>query len=425
MKKFIIISLVFIFTISLSYQHSTSTSEVGQASSADKISLPEIDISGSPDGIVPLPDYVPSIYRDVFVKYTKIVAPNGKPIHFLAQDGWTNDQIKKARNVLLYLLTSMPSSIYGYDKTAVANSMADRKAAMVLFNTEEDMLKAMRGPLGEKADLNMQDLRANECPAEGTEDYMNHITRDASFEEIWHLVHDNGVKQVLPEMIAEMRVANDAAAKKGWRAWPEDEPQEHPNEYMGVLIDNYFDLWAVKPKKYEGRDIDPEDLPDGTSHFGRYFANSRTKMKELDPHGYALVEKFFAPYLTYTPELPENFQGTFSIQFDPFLVYTYKSQHLLNVTLTGQKNADLIGNAYDNILTGNRGNNKLQGGPGDDRLDGGEGKDTALYSGPQADYIITKNEGIVTVMDKKANRDGIDTLLNIEIIKFSDSKLKL
>jgi len=425
MKKFAIISLILVLTISLSYQQSKSASDVDQAFPSDKISLPEIDISGSPDGIVHLPDYVPATYRNVFVKYTKITAPNGKPIHFLAQYGWTNDQIKKARNVLRYLLTSMPGSIYGCDKTAVANSMANRKAAMVLFNTEEDMRQAMRGPLGEKADLNMQDLRANECPAEGTEDYMNHITRDASFEEIWHLVHDNGVKQVLPEMIAEMRVANDAAAKKGWHAWPEDEPQEHPNEYMGVLIDNYFDLWAVKPKKYEGRDIAPEDLPDGTSHFGRYFANSRTKMKELDPHGYALVEKFFAPYLTYTPELPENFQGTFSIQFDPFLVYTYKSQHLLNVTLTGQKNADLIGNAYDNILTGNRGNNKLQGGPGDDRLDGGKGKDTAIYSGPQTDYIISKNNGMVTVIDKKAKRDGIDTLLNIEIIKFSDSKLKL
>ncbi|MFQ5721717.1 MAG: hypothetical protein ACE5GI_04440 [Candidatus Aminicenantales bacterium] len=425
MKKLIIISLVLILTIFLSCQQSKSTSEAGQAVLSGKVSLPEIDISGTPDGIVPLPDNVPAIYKDVFVKYTKIIAPNGKPIHLLAQDGWSNYQIKKARNVLQYLLTSMPGSIYGSDKTAVANSMADRKAAMVLFNTEEDMRQAMSGPLGEKAELNMQDLRANECPAEGTEDYMNHITRDASFEEIWHLVHDNGVKQVLPEMIAEMRIANDAAAKKGWRAWPEDQPQEHPNEYMGVLLDNYFDLWAVKPKKYEGRDIAPGAIPDGTSHFGRYFANSRAKMKKLDPHGYALIEKFFVPYLTFNPELPENFKGTFSLEFDPSLIYTYKSQHLVNVTLTGNQDANLIGNAYDNILTGNNGSNWLKGGAGDDRLDGGKGEDTAVYSGPQADYIISKNKGIITIMDKKANRDGIDTLLNMEIIKFSDSQLKL
>jgi len=32
---------------------------------------------------------------------------------------------------------------------------------------------------------------------------------------------------------------------------------------------------------------------------------------------------------------------------------------------------------------------------------------------------------MVTVIDKKADRDGIDTLIKVEIIKFSDSKLKL
>jgi len=168
--------------------------------------LPDIDISGSPNGIVPLPENTPSVFTDVFSKYTKIMAPNGKPINLLAQAGWTEDQIAKARNVLEFILTDYPGSKYGDDKAPIANAMADRKATMVLFNTVEDLQKAFDGPLGD-VDLSMQDLRANECPAEGTEDYMNHITRDASFEEIWHLVHDNGIKVVLPEMIAEMRAA--------------------------------------------------------------------------------------------------------------------------------------------------------------------------------------------------------------------------
>ena len=33
-------------------------------------------------------------------------------------------------------------------------------------------------------DLAMQDLRANEAPFAGEEDYMAHRTRDASFEEV-------------------------------------------------------------------------------------------------------------------------------------------------------------------------------------------------------------------------------------------------
>lgn len=392
---------------------------------AERVSLPDIDISRSPNGIVPLPENVPQVFKDVFVRYTKIYAPNGKPIHILAQDGWTDDQIKKGRNVLEFLLTDFPGSEYGNDKSAVANAMADRKATMVFFNTEPDMRKAMRGPLRGATDLSMQDLRANECPAEGDDDYMKHITRDASFEEIWHLVHDYGVKQVLPDMIAEMRMANDSAAEKGWRAWPDDEPDEHPNEYVGVLIDNYYDLWTVRPKLYEGRDISPEDVPEGQSHFGRYFAGSRARMKENDPVGYALIQKFLPPYLTYTPELPEYFEGTFSIEFDESLVYTHKSQHLEKVSLTGTNNANLKGNSYDNVLTGNDGDNILTGGAGNDTLEGKGGKDTAVFTGPRTEYVIDIHNGETKITDKNPLRDGEDSLKNIEILKFSDQVIEI
>jgi hypothetical protein len=388
---------------------------------SEESTFPDINISTfAPNGIVPLPENVPVVFRDVFSKYTHVLAPNEKPVRILAQAGWTDVQIKKARNVLQHLLTDFPGSVYGSDKTAVANAMADRNATMVLFNTEEDLDEALQGPLGEVTTLSMQDLRANECPAEGTEDYLNHVTRDAAFEEIWHLVHDYGIKPTLPEMLAEMLSANDVAAEMGWRAWPEDEPQEHPNEYVGVLLDNYYDLWTVRPKKYEGRDITSEDVPDGTSHFGRYFAGSRAKMKELDPAGYELVGKFFHPYLTYTPELPETFEGTFSIAFEESLAYTYKSQHLVNVTLTGRNDANIIGNAYDNTLTGNAGSNVIEGGPGDDRIDGGDRSDKAVFSGVFSDYTITTEGEHTVVSDSRVDRDGTDTLLRIELLRFQD-----
>ena len=128
-------------------------------------------------------------FRQVFVKYTKLIAPNGKPIHFLAQDGWSDHRILKARNVMQHVLTDVPGTRFGADKSVIANSMADRKATMVLFNTEPDLREAFENTdLGE-ADLSMQDLRANECPVEGDDDYMAHRTRDASFEENIHLVH--------------------------------------------------------------------------------------------------------------------------------------------------------------------------------------------------------------------------------------------
>ena len=394
-------------------------------SDRDPVTLPEIDTSASPSGIVALPDDVPRVFRDYFVKYTKYIAPNGKPIHILAQDGWTDDQIKHGRNVLQHLLTDFPGSEYGHDKSPVANAMADVKATMVFFNTEEDLNDAMRAGLGQATDLSMQDLRANESPAVGDEDYMGHVTRDAAYEEVWHLVHDYGIKPTLPDMIAEMRTANDAAAANGWRAWPEDEPDEHPNEFVGVLIDNYYDLWAVTPALYEGRDIEPGDVPEGHSHFGRFFANSRAQVQEDAPLGYALIEKFFHPYLTYTPELPEAFAGTFSMTLDPAQAYTHKSQHLRSATLTGSRDANLTGNRHDNLLSGNAGNNRLEGGGGNDELLGGAGDDTATFAGPAAEYNIVYNPDSVTVSDLQEDRDGTDLLRGFELLSFSDSSVQL
>ena len=97
--------------------------------------LPYIDISTSPNGIVLLPDNVPQVFRDVFVRYTKVVAPNSKPIHILAQDGWSEARILKARNVLEHILTDVPGTRYGADKSIVANTMADNRATLTLFNT--------------------------------------------------------------------------------------------------------------------------------------------------------------------------------------------------------------------------------------------------------------------------------------------------
>ena len=112
----------------------------------DVVTLPEIDISSSPNGIVPLPENVPSIFSDVFMKYTKVIAPNGKPIHFLAQSDWTDDKLIKARNILEHMLTDYPGSQYGSDKTKVANSMSNRKAAMVLFDNSQAAREAMPNP---------------------------------------------------------------------------------------------------------------------------------------------------------------------------------------------------------------------------------------------------------------------------------------
>jgi len=386
-------------------------------------SLSEIDISVSPDNVVELPAGISPVVTDIFTKYTRVEAPNGKAIHMLAQAEWTDDQIIKARNVLTFLLTDFPGSEYGSDKSEIANSMADRSATMVLFKDPEAMDIAFSSGLW-RLDLSMQDLRANECPWEGSDDYMNHLTRDASYEEIWHLVHDNGIKQVVPDMIAELRKANDLAAEAGWDAYPDDEPQEHPNEYFSVLIDNYYELWTVKPKLYEGNPISDERLPDGHSHFGRYFATTRDKVEAMDPGGFELIEKFLPPYLTYEPVLPEDFNGCFSLELNTDEPYTWKSQHLKDVSLSGINNSNIIGNAFDNKLTGNKGDNKLAGGPGDDTINGLDGSDTVILSGNFNEYTLVQEKDGLKISDKISDRDGNDKLSGIEFLKFKDKTIE-
>jgi len=395
-----------------------------QAATQAVETLPEIDTSASPNGIVPLPDNVPSVFRDAFAKYTKVVAPSGKPIHILAQDGWSDERILKARNVLEYILTDVPGSRFGAHKGFIADTMADHGATMALFNTESDMREAFRGPL-RNVEQGMQDLRANECPYEGEDDYMAHGTRDASFEEIVHLVHDYGIKPALPEMQEVLiRITDDAIERGLWRTRQDDRENE-PNEYFAAALDNYLDLWTVSPTIWEGRPIEAGRIPEGTSHFGTYGARGREGMREMDPQGLAILQEFFPPFLTYTPKLPTEFEGTFSIELDPELPYTVKSQHLENVTLSGSNNAGLIGNGWDNHLTGNDGDNVLRGNGGADLLDGGAGTDTAAYRGDSADYTVVRGPNTIRVIDTRVIRDGTDVLLNIERLAFADKTVEL
>ena len=93
------------------------------------------------------------------------------------------------------------------------------------------------------------------------------------------------------------------------------------------------------------------------------------------------------------------------------------------LNILGNKGTGLTGNQQVNRLTGNSGNNVLTGKGGNDILDGGAGNDTAVFSGVSSQYTIVKFGNTATVTDKVNNRDGIDTLTNINLLIFSDTSL--
>jgi serralysin len=84
-----------------------------------------------------------------------------------------------------------------------------------------------------------------------------------------------------------------------------------------------------------------------------------------------------------------------------------------------------IGSTGNDVITGNALNNAITGGSGNDAIDGGDGIDRAIYTGAASGYTISKTANAVTTTDKTANRDGTDTLTNIERLQFTDVNVAL
>jgi serralysin len=81
-----------------------------------------------------------------------------------------------------------------------------------------------------------------------------------------------------------------------------------------------------------------------------------------------------------------------------------------------------VGGAGADTLIGNDADNVLAGAGGDDSIDGGGGIDTAPYSGPRAQYVVTWNGGALTVRDTLGG-DGTDTMTNFEWLQFADTRV--
>ncbi|HYC97928.1 calcium-binding protein, partial [Brevundimonas sp.] len=76
----------------------------------------------------------------------------------------------------------------------------------------------------------------------------------------------------------------------------------------------------------------------------------------------------------------------------------------------------LVGSTAADQVAGMAGDDILTGGLGDDVLDGGDGQDTAVFSGAYAAYSIGIVDGVVTV----TGADGVDVLIQVEKLQFSD-----
>ncbi len=368
---------------------------------------------GADLGITEIPEAF-AAFRQAYCKFTKIDAPNGKLIRIFAQNEISNDQMIFARDLLAFYITNVPGTQYGADKSAVANAMADNGATLVMRNGYDGKYRLrIRGLRG-------QPLYDEETIPVGTPEYFDTDEyRDASFEEIVHLVQDTGIgidrpgyiEGGAPDFQKEIRAAlnNAHIDNKLWghggertARWIAELTEEGSltQEYLAAIVDSYYGLWGANKTRKTG--------------IGGYVAKSRAEIAEKDPMGYAIMEKFFSPYLTFNARIDSRFEGTFSLSLDPDLPYTHKSQYLVNATLTGEGNSNLTGNDQDNRLSGNSGRNVL---------DGRGGIDTAVFAGASAEYKIVESDDGIVVEDRVSERDGSVTLRNIEELQFSDAAI--
>ena len=369
-------------------------------------------------GIIPVPAGEPAEFRNNYERFTSVTAPNGGQIKIYAQSEITDEQMVRARSILEFFLENVPLSTYGSNKLLIANQMATNDARLIMLNGSDDGNPPTGG----------QTLYATENVVEGTAAYMANDPRDAAFEEILHLVHDNGIGVDGPNTMpgvssvaafqTQLRAATENAITAGVNGVSSGAAQlglwggndlanlnelsmenSLTQEYLASMVDVYYGFAG---------EIGPNE--------DQYTPTTRAEMETMDPMGWALVGEdtpraFFNPFVTYVARIDAGFSGTFTMTFDANERYTYKSQYLLNARLTGINDSNLTGNEQHNRLSGNAGTNII---------DGAGGEDIAVFQGPFSEYTVTISGNNVQVVDSQPGRDGATTLVNVESMEFSD-----
>ena len=375
------------------------------------ITIPYISIDDSETGIVELPNSVDGMISSVFQKYTHLQLPDDIIIPILAQNEFSDQQILHVKKILKEYLKEVPFTIWGDNKTALINTLSMSNAFLMLLNDEGEyqnpglQILFQNGAIG-------QDILSTKVLPEGTNHYMNSSKRDATFEEVLHFVHNYGIENSSPGMQAAIELAMSTAISNEYYFPSQDlSIEEHDNEYLALLMEVYFGFWAH----------DPDD--NGFAGDNEYRFINREEMLIGDSLGSNIINQFLGDKWRYTPTLPESFSGLFSLRFDSTLAYTNRSQYLQNIILTGDNNVKIHGNNYNNRVFGNAGDNIFFGLGSDDYFNGGDGIDRLSLIGERSQYTVLDaadwNDYIMSIFDIVPDRDGTDTLIQVEQMEFN------
>ncbi len=354
------------------------------------------------------------LYYDKYLAYT---APNKKNIFIVAAKEISDYQLLYAYSVLSNFL----NSDNGYDMTKLTNSIANSNSYIVMAGGSDGNSSTPRFA------IYGQPLYYSEVAVPGSNWFMendyNH--RDATFEEILHFTHDNGIGTtsnpgVFPSFSEEISNATFNALPQDKALWGieglwgykngDNSPKKWllelekegslEQEYLASVIDSYYGLWGAFTELDGGM-------------WGMYVAKTREDIYINDPVGSTLLP-YFNDYISSMITLDSSLDGDFHLTFNQSLPYTHKTQYYQYVRLSGDNNTNIYGNAQDNIFIGNAGSNVI---------DGITGFNIVQYDYISDGFEIDIQQDVVIITNKETN--VIDTLYNMSIIRFQDIDISI
>ncbi|MEL6430997.1 MAG: hypothetical protein AAFR54_17585 [Planctomycetota bacterium] len=367
------------------------------------------------DGIVDLDATVDPAFTDVFARYTAVErAGLAGRIHVLAQSSVSDAALVRARTVLEHTLTDVPGTPEGADKSDVFAAMVAEGAVLAVFADDASADRALPAVDAVVSGLahRIELLTADRIVREGTPEYMAALPAlDRSFGAAAALVLRTGIETARPTLAAELAdlAADDVAAGR-FVAPAGTRDSEIPGLYLALAADVHAGVFGHDP---DG---------DGVARAGgaELVGIDRDDLSAGSPGLWSWLDEFLAEGHAFAVTLPADFTGNFDCLRRSWNPYSARSQHLREIHLSGSGTAEIFGAPFDVVLVGNDGNNNLKGRRGFDRIVGGLGFDTAVFSGPQADYDVRFEDGHWVVEDVFGGHEQTDVLDGIERVQFTD-----
>jgi hypothetical protein len=342
--------------------------------------------------IVNIPENAHKVITKNFTRYTKLSSTSGDPIHILIQEEIEDKTIIKIRETLKAFLNAVNESKYSVEKLLISDKIAENGGCITIFKNQLE-IENTTSELNE-VDLNFTHISASDIVFEDSEDYRLNSAIDFSYGKIAAFILQLGIKDVLPSYYTEIKdAALNAVESNYWLSlsipeWRSDE-DELTNQYFAVITGIYYDLWA--------------HTTSGLGGDSKFRFNSRQALQFGDNNGYKAILDFFPAQLEAEVILTLPEDSLFTLTHTAQYLYSLKSQHLVNITLQGDNDMDIVANKYDNVLVGN------------------DGINTYRVSGLYGEYIISRQGGTTTLTDTVSNRNGKDVVEFFEHIQFSDT----